>query len=352
MQSSTSTADTPMGGDILIVDDNPNNLGVLSGILEEAGYTVRPAISGEQALKAAQLAAPDLALLDIRMPQMDGYEVARRLRDNPKTADLPIIFISALQEAEDKIAAFKAGGVDYIIKPFQMEEVLARVETHLALNRAYAEMEGRVEARTRELSSAQEQLLQTLEQTIDAMGMTMEKRDPYTAGHQHRVSDLAVAIGQELGMEKEQLTAIRLGALIHDIGKISVPTELLTRPGRLSEMEMQIIRTHSRAGFDIVKDIDFPWPIAQIVHQHHERIDGTGYPEGLKGEAIIPEARVVAVADVIEAMVSHRPYRPGLPLEAGLNELREHRGSRYDNETVDAALGLFSRDEPYVFPPP
>lgn len=344
---SSDSTQTNRSGDILIVDDNPNNLGVLNGILQKAGYTVRPAISGELALRAAQISPPDLVLLDIRMPQMDGYEVARRLQADPRTSSLPIIFISALQDPGDKVNAFSAGGVDYIVKPFQIEEVVARVETHLTLQRSHKELESRVDARTAELVNAREELLLALSQTIDAMGTTMEKRDPYTAGHQHRVSELAVAIGAELAMDTEQLTAIRLGALIHDIGKISIPTELLTRPGKLNELEMGVLRMHSRAGYDIVKGINFPWPLAEIVLQHHERIDGSGYPDGLQGDAIIPEARVVAVADVIEAMLSHRPYRPGLPLETGLNELRQYRGSRYDPQVVDATLALFERGALY-----
>ncbi len=285
---------------------------------------------------------------------MKGVEddFAQSLRADPRTAKVPIIFISALQEPEDKVNAFKAGGLDYIVKPFQIEEVLARVETHLALDRAYAEMESRVEERTRELYDAREELLRTLMQTIDAMGMAMEKRDPYTAGHQHRVSDLAVSIAQKINMDDEQVTAVRLGALIHDIGKISVPTELLTRPGKLSEAEMNVIRMHPQAGYEIVKDIDFPWPLADIVRQHHERYDGTGYPQGLHGEEILPEARVIAVADVLEAMVSHRPYRPGLDLDIGLNELRDYRGSRYDSKIVDAALSLFTGAERYTFKAP
>jgi len=357
MSSDTDMADSTPKGDILIVDDNPNNLAVLSGILEDGGYKVRPAINGPLALKAAQITVPDLVLLDIRMPQMDGYEVAKQLHSAAATAEVPIIFISALQNAEDKVAAFKAGGVDYIVKPFQVEEVLARVRTHLSLSttrrslqHAYEEMEQRVEERTRELLGVREAQLNALEQTIDAMGMAMEKRDPYTAGHQHRVSHLATAIAEEMGLNKGQVAAIRLGSLIHDIGKISIPSELLTRPGRLSDIEMSIIYTHSQAGYDIIKGIDFPWPISQVVQQHHERYDGSGYPQGLRGEEIALEARVVAAADVLEAMSSHRPYRPALGIEVGLEELRTHRGSRYDPDVIDAVDALFTRPGGYRFP--
>ncbi len=360
MSSVSKNSDqTAPQGDILIVDDNPNNLAVLSGILEEAGHKVRPAINGMLALKAAQITVPDLVLLDIRMPQMNGYQVAEQLQGSPETAEVPIIFISALQDTEDKVAAFKSGGVDYIVKPFQVEEVLARVRTHLALSatrqslqRAYTEMEQRVERRTRELLEVRDEQLKALEQTITAMGMAMEKRDPYTAGHQHRVSHLATAIAEQMGLDKECIDAIRLGGLIHDIGKISVPSEVLNRPGHLSTFEMNLIYTHSQSGYEITKGIDFPWPIAEIVHQHHERYDGSGYPQGLRGEEITLEARVIAVADVLEAMSSHRPYRPALGIDAGLEELHQHRGSRYDPQVVDAVDALFARPGGYQFPEP
>ncbi|WP_127478221.1 PAS domain S-box protein [Sulfurivermis fontis] len=186
-----------------------------------------------------------------------------------------------------------------------------------------------------------ESLQRSLVQTIQAIAVTIEKRDPYTAGHQQRVAELATAIAGEMGLPEEQREGLRLGALIHDIGKIYVPAEFLNRPGHLSDTEFEIIQSHPVMGHDIVKGIEFPWPVAQMVVQHHERLDGSGYPKGLKGDEILLEARILAVADVVEAMASHRPYRAALPLEEALVEIERFRGVRYDPVVVDACLRLF-----------
>jgi len=186
-----------------------------------------------------------------------------------------------------------------------------------------------------------ESLQRSLVQTIQAIAVTIEKRDPYTAGHQQRVAELATAIAGEMGLPEDQLEGLRLGALIHDIGKIYVPAEFLNRPGHLSNTEFEIIQSHPVMGHDIVKGIEFPWPVAEMVVQHHERLDGTGYPKGLKGDDILLEARILSVADVVEAMASHRPYRAALPLEEALNEIERFRGVRYDPVVVDACLKLF-----------
>ncbi len=193
----------------------------------------------------------------------------------------------------------------------------------------------------REREQTNVRLQQTLVDTIAAVGLAMEKRDPYTAGHQKRVAHLAVAIAGDLGLGEERIEGIRLGSMIHDIGKIYVPSEILSRPGRLSPAEFEIIKSHSQVGYDIVKGVDFPWPVADMILQHHERLDGSGYPRGLRDDAIILEARILAVADVVEAMASHRPYRPGLGVEAALEEVEKGAGVRYDPAVVSACLRAF-----------
>lgn len=195
---------------------------------------------------------------------------------------------------------------------------------------------------------ALEKLGAVLEDTVQAIAATVEKRDPYTAGHQRRVADLAAAIGGELGLPHERIFAIHLAGVVHDLGKISIPAEILSKPGRLNDIEYSLIKQHPQAGYDILKEVDFPWPLAQFVLQHHERLDGSGYPGGLKGDEILLEARIIAVADVIEAMSSHRPYRPGLGMETALAEVSENRGTLYDADVVDAALRLF-REQDYHF---
>jgi PAS domain S-box-containing protein/putative nucleotidyltransferase with HDIG domain len=177
-----------------------------------------------------------------------------------------------------------------------------------------------------------------LVETITAMSNAVETRDPYTAGHMRRVSSLSIAIAEQLGLDEDRIEGIRLGSIIHDIGKISVPAEILNRPGRLSTAEFDIIKSHSQVGYDIIKGVSFRWPVAEMVYQHHERIDGSGYPNGLKGDEIVFEARILAVADVVEAMSSHRPYRPSLGLGPALEEIRKNRGKIYDSEVVDACL--------------
>jgi putative nucleotidyltransferase with HDIG domain len=191
-------------------------------------------------------------------------------------------------------------------------------------------------------------LERSLEDTIQAIATTIEARDPYTAGHQKRVSQLAGAIAREMGLPESQITGVIRGAEIHDIGKIYIPSEILSRPGRLSATEFNLIKIHPQVGYDIIKEIDFPWPVAAMILQHHERIDGTGYPNALKGDGIIVEARILAVADVVDAMVSHRPYRAALGLDAALDEIVHHRGTLYDPAVVDVCVQLF-REKAFVF---
>jgi len=184
-------------------------------------------------------------------------------------------------------------------------------------------------------------LKKALEGTITAISKAVGARDPYTAGHQRRVADLATAIAGELDCSEDMLEGIKLGASIHDIGKIHMPAEILSKPAKLTDLEYRLIQNHAQVGYEILQNIDFPWPIADIAHQHHEKMDGSGYPQGLKGEEICLEARIVAVADVVEAMASHRPYRPSLGIDMALEELKQNRGSLYDPEVVDACLKIF-----------
>lgn len=184
-------------------------------------------------------------------------------------------------------------------------------------------------------------LSNNLEETVISLASAYEMKDPYTAGHQKRVTEIASAIALEMDIEEERFQGMRLASLVHDIGKINVPTEILSKPGKITEPEFELIRTHSKAGYDILKKINFPWPISRIVLQHHERMDGSGYPNGLSGEKILLEARIIAVADVIEAMATHRPYRASLGIEKALEEIEKHRGVLYDEDVAKACLHLF-----------
>ncbi len=185
-------------------------------------------------------------------------------------------------------------------------------------------------------------LQRTLEGTANALATALEKRDPYTAGHEKRVAKLACAIAAEMGLSKDTIAGIKLTAFLHDIGKIVVPAEILSKPSRLNEFEYSIVKTHPEVGYEILKELEFPWPVAQVILQHHERLNGTGYPKGLNGESIIKEARIMAVADVTEAMCSHRPYRPSLGIQKALDELKQHSGTLYDPAVVDACITVFT----------
>ncbi len=328
---------------VLIVDDNATNIDLLVSTLR-GKYRLGIAKRGEIALAYAVKYHPNLILLDIMMPEMDGYEVCSKLKNNPATQSIPLIFITARSEMVDKTKAFEMGAVDYITKPFHAAEVRARVQTHIALEEMKSRLlsqnailEGMVERKTFELQ-------EMLHCSIYSMALMAEIRDPYTAGHQHRVAQLACAIARKMGLSEEIIEGIRIAGILHDVGKIRTPVSILNRMGQLLDAEKEVIKIHPEISFEILKNIPFPWPIAQIVFQHHERLDGSGYPLGLRSEEILLESKILSVADVTEATSSFRPYRPGQGIETALDELRKHRGTLYDIEAVDACLELFQKD--------
>ena len=333
---------------ILIVDDDPLNIKLMKAELPVEKFETLSAPDGPQAIQIVLNERPDLILLDIMMPEMDGFEVCRRLKSMEESKEIPVIFLSSLTGLEEKVKGFGLGAVDFISKPFQREELQARLRTHLELSQLRTKLEDQVVERTIQLQRLTEELKQSLEKLrktmvgiIQAMALTVESKDPYTAGHQLRVSHLAKAIAQEMGLSQDKIEAVRMSGMVHDLGKISFPAQILSKPTRLSELEFGLIKVHPQISFDILKDIDFPWPVAQIVFQHHERINGTGYPLGLFGNEIYLEARILAVADVVEAIASHRPYRPALGIKKALDEISQNRNILYDPEVVDGCLRLF-----------
>lgn len=243
-------------------------------------------------------------------------------------------------------------------------DITERKLTQEKLEQYREHLEELVVARTNELIKSNEQLQQeiterkqaeeklqhilekirrSLEGTVNALSAAVEKRDPYTSGHQQRVARLAIAIAQEISLPKEQIDGVRIAGQLHDIGKITVPAEILSKPGKLTEIEFNLIKIHSQSGYDILKEIEFPWQIAKIVLQHHELIDGSGYPSGLSGEDILLEAKILVVADVVEAMSSHRPYRPVRGLDKAVEQISKNKGILYDTEVVDACINLFNK---------
>jgi response regulator RpfG family c-di-GMP phosphodiesterase len=331
---------------ILVVDDTPASLKLLTDIMKGEGYDVRSAISGELALNAAAGNPPDLILLDIRMPEMDGFEVCRRLKLTAATQDVPVIFVTAASETDEKVRGFELGAVDYVTKPYQRDELLSRVRAHLELHQLRHHLSDMVHERTVQLVESEKKLKKNLLDSVAVLAAIVEMRDPYTAGQQRRVAEIAVAIANIMQLTQMQIEGVHLAGVVHDIGKIQVPAEILVKPGSLSDLEYMLIKAHSQNGYDLLKTVDYPWPIAQIVLQHHERLDGSGYPQGLKGDEILLEARIISVADVVESMTSPRPYRPSLGIDAALGEIERNRSIRYDPAVVDACCKLF-REQGY-----
>ena len=339
---------------ILVVDDTPDNIALLSTLLKDR-YKVRAANNGERALAiAAGQPRPDLILLDIMMPGMDGYEVCERLKIDPHTADIPVIFLTAKVQVEDEEFGLRLGAVDYITKPISPPIVLARVETHLTLKRARqflqdrnAYLEAEVWRRSREVMAIQEV-------TIMAMASLAETRDNATGNHIRRTQHYVRALAQHLrhhprfaaALNDETIELLFKSAPLHDIGKVGIPDRILLKPGRLTPDEFEIMKTHAALGRDAIaaaeRYLDTPDSFLrfarEIAYSHQEKWDGSGYPEGLWGEQIPLSARLMAVADVYDALISRRIYKPALPHEQAVTMIREGRDQHFDPDIVDAFL--------------
>jgi len=324
---------------VLIVDDNATNIDLLVGCLKN-DYRLGIAKRGQTAIEYADKYHPDLILLDIMMPEMDGYEVCRILKANASTVDIPVIFITAMNDTVNKTRGFELGAIDYITKPFHTAEVRARIHTHISLEKMRNQLLMQNQHLEQCVAIKTSELREMLEASIISMARMVEIRDPYTAGHQQRVAHLACCIADRLGLSKNEIEGIRIAGLLHDVGKIRIPVAILARAGELLEAEMDFIKMHPAIGFEILANIPFPWPVARAVLQHHERLDGSGYPGGLLAGDILLEAKILTVADVTEAKSSFRPYRPALGIEAGMEEIKKYRGIYYDKEIVDACNAI------------
>jgi putative two-component system response regulator len=332
---------------IMVVDDQPANLRLLEDMLKVHGYKIRSFPRGRLALAAAAQNPPDLFLLDINMPEMNGYEVCERLKTDPELSAVPVIFLSALHATEDKVKAFHSGGADYINKPFQVEEVQARIDTHLKLHelqqvlkRQNDRLEELVDQRTRQLQVAVQRIRSMYDQTLRALGGALDLRDNETAGHSQRVTLYSLEIGRAMACSEEEMGELALGASLHDIGKIGIPDAILLKPAKLSPKETEIMRRHVNISYDLVSQHTFLSRAAQIVLTHHESYDGRGYPQGLIGKEIPLGARIFAVADTLDAMTLDRPYRAALSYQVAREEIVRCSGSQFDPDVVEAFLGI------------
>lgn len=321
--------------DILIVDDTLANLQLLTSILKEEGYKVRPASSGTMALQAIDKKLPDLILLDIKMPEMNGYEVCEKLKSQLHTRDVPIIFISALNDIQDKVKAFNAGGVDYINKPFQFEEVKARVNTHLSLNAYQRDMAKQVAEGIEKISVLQQEIIDTQRELIFTMGEICETRSQETGQHVKRVAEYAYLLAKLYGCEEADL--IHRAAPMHDVGKVAIPDAILNKCTGLTENEWKIMQTHTTLGFNMLSFSKRPLlqMAATIALEHHEKWNGTGYPSGLVGEEISLAARVTSLADVFDALGSARCYKTAWELPDILAYLENKRGEQFEPKLID-----------------
>lgn len=316
---------------VLIVDDIPENIDILIEPLKDL-YTIRAARNGVDALAiAGSDAPPDLILLDVMMPEMDGYEVCRTLKANVRTRRIPVVFVTALNEIEDEKTGFEVGGVDYITKPIKPEIVRARVRTHLALYDINRTLEEKVQERTLELN-------ETRLEIIHRLGIAAEYKDNETGQHIMRMSQYCQQIGQEYGLKKEELQLLKNAAPMHDVGKIGVPDRILQKPGKLDAEEWEIMKTHTTIGGVIIGD--HPSTLLKtariIALSHHEKWDGSGYPLGLSGNDIPLFGRIVALADVFDALTSERPYKRAWKIEDAIAEIKKGSGTHFDPDLVTA----------------
>lgn len=315
---------------ILVVDDVPSNIDVLVAILR-SDYKVKAATSGERALALARASPPDLILLDIMMPGMDGYEVCRRLKADPKTSAIPVIFVTALSEEANEEEGFAAGGVDYLTKPVSPAIVRARVRTHLALHAEQQELERQVQERTKEIADTQLEIIRRL-------SVAAEYKDEDTGLHIIRMGHFTRIIAQRLGLDPFSLEVLYHAVPMHDVGKIGIPDRILLKPGKFDPEEWEIMKQHTTIGASIIGDHS-----AALLHSakaialtHHEKWDGSGYPQGLTGEDIPLFGRIAAIADVFDALTSKRPYKKAWPIEDAAEEIKKQSGHHFDPEVAEA----------------
>ncbi len=328
----SDTSERTAHGRVLVVEDDAANAKMLTRLLCAEGYTVETAVDGQQALEAVAKRPPDVLLLDVMLPTIDGFEVCRRVKADPATRLTPVVFLTGLDAGEHRIAGINVGADDFLSKPFNTEELRARVRSLVQLKHF-----------TDELESA--------ESVILSLALTVEARDSYTNGHCHRLAAYATALGTELGMSKEDLGALRRGAYLHDVGKIGIPDSVLLKPATLTHDEYSVMQRHAVIGDALCGDMRSLAPVRAIVRHHHERLDGSGYPDALTGDDIPVVAQIVGIVDAYDAITTNRPYRAARSAREACLELGvDARRGRFSTSLVKRFVDLLEsgRVPPYA----
>ncbi|MFZ3072428.1 MAG: HD domain-containing phosphohydrolase [Thermodesulfobacteriota bacterium] len=303
---------------ILAVDDNMQNLELLEGILTAQGYRVTKAYNGKEALQKVEAEPPDIILLDILMPHMDGYETCKRLKEKPETRFIPVVMLTALDSIDDKVRGIEAGADDFLTKPFQKPELLVRIKSLVRMKGLISELE---DARN----------------VLFSLALALDYNDPYTHGHSQRVSELSTRLAAFIGLSAQEQEYIRTAGILHDIGKIATDKGVLHKPGSLNSNEYNHVREHPVVGERICRPLKFAKPLLPIIRGHHEKYNGTGYPDGLSGGDIPLGARILAVIDVFDALTSVRPYRSDIPAEVAVEVMKAEGIKGYwDRELLTA----------------
>ena len=332
---------------ILVVDDDASNLKMANVMLAASGFQASCVKSGPSALAFLKANRPDLILLDIHMPGMDGFAALKELKAEPKTADIPVIFLTADDNQEMEVQGLKCGALDFIKKPFVPEILLQRVRRTIELDRLQRDLASEVKKQTRVAVERQRKIERMSMQIVRTMSRAIDAKDEYTNGHSLRVADYARRIAARVGKTEEEQENIYMLALLHDVGKIGVNDAIITKKSRLTDEEYAAIKTHTSIGAEILQDITELPDIAIGAHWHHERYDGKGYPDELAGEEIPEIARMIAVADTYDAMTSKRSYRDTLPQEVVRSEIEKGAGTQFDPVFAAVMLDMIDEDTDY-----
>jgi len=305
-------------GTVLVVDDDPHTRAVLMQLVTDVGCQVRAAGDGAECLQVVGATPPDLILLDVQMPGVDGFACCQALKSNPTTRLIPVVLVTGLDSVEDRVRGIEAGADDFLSKPAHRAELLARIRSLLKVKRL-------------------NESLESAENVIFALARAIEAKDHCTHGHTERVTAYALALGRTLGVSAPEMTGLKQGGILHDVGKIAVPEHILNKPGKLTPEEFAVVRQHPQVGFEICQPLHSLAQALPCIRWHHERPNGLGYPDGLRGGDIPRVARIVAIADTFDALISTRPYKEPMPAEAAFQILRQMgAGGHYDGEMVEA----------------